>query len=47
MLGPDDGYNVWLVNGAEPMWYSKYLFEECYRKVRNDSTTTSVQTYIT
>lgn len=35
-LGPDDGYNVWIVKDACPMWYAKSLFESYYKeKVEN------------
>lgn len=32
-LGPDEGYNVWIVKNACPMWYEKQLFESYYKKV--------------
>lgn len=31
-LGPDDGYNVWIVKDACPMWYAKALFELYYKE---------------
>lgn len=34
-LGPDEGYNVWIVKDACPMWYAKSLFEEYY-KLKNE-----------